>query len=105
MAASVTIGSEHKGSISQAGRSRYISSGLIPRNRLKWIPPSARLAHEYCYFLHDACVQMLAEYEKARAHLVRFKFRDAAEGDDFERLANEVGSIEAMKRRFATQRK
>jgi hypothetical protein len=41
---------------------------------------------------------MLAEYEKARAHLVRFKFRDADEAGEFERLANEVGSIEALKR-------
>lgn len=98
MAASVTIGSAPKGSISQARRSRHCSSGLIPRNRLKWVPPSARLAHEYCYFLHDVCVQMLAEYEKARAHLVHFKFRDADEAEEFERLANEVGSIEAMKR-------
>lgn len=98
MDASVTIGHAPKGSISRAGRSRYVSSGLIPRNRLKWVPPSARLAHEYCYFLHDACVQMLTEYEKARAHLVHFKFRDADEADEFERLDNEVGSIEALKR-------
>lgn len=98
MAASVTIGHAPKGAISQVGRSRQVSSGLIPRNRLKWIPPSARLAHEYCYFLHDACVQMLVEYENARAHLVRFKFRAADEANDFERLANEVGSIEALKR-------
>lgn len=98
MAASVTIGRAPKGSTSPAGRSRHVSSGLIPRNRLKWIPPSARLAHEYCYFLHDTCVQMLAEYEQARAHLVRFKFRDADEADEFERLANDVSSIEALKR-------
>ncbi len=98
MSASVMIGHAPMGSISQPGRSRYVSSGLIPRSRLKWVPPAARLAHEYCYFLHDACVQMLAEYEKARAHLVRFKFRDAGEADEFERLANEVGSAEALKR-------
>lgn len=85
------------GDVERTGRSRDVSSGLIPRNRLKWVPPSVRLAHEYCFFLHDTCVHMLAEYEKARAHLVRFKFRDTDEADAFERLSSEVSSIEALK--------
>jgi hypothetical protein len=41
---------------------------------------------------------MLVEYEKARAHLVRFKFRNADEANEFERLASEVGPAEALKR-------
>lgn len=98
MMASISIGNAPNGSISWPRRSRYVSSGLIPRHRLKWVPPAVRLAHEYCYFLHDACVQMLTEYETARAHLVRFNFRDAREANEFERLGNQVGSAEALKR-------
>jgi len=79
-------------------RSRHVSSGLIPRNRLRWIPKSERLAHEYCFFLHDACVYMLAEYERERAHYVRFEFRDAAEAEAFERYADQDGSIAALKK-------
>jgi hypothetical protein len=97
MTKKVSIGHALTGDIERAGRSRDVSSGMIPRNRLKWVPPSVRLAHEYCFFLHDTCVHMLAEYEKARAHLVRFKFRDADEANGFERLSSAVGSIEALK--------
>lgn len=93
----VSIGHALIGDVNRAGRSRDVSSGLIPRSRLKWVPRSVRLAHEYCYFLHDTCVQMLIEYEKARAHLVRFTFRDSDEANEFERLASETGSIEALK--------
>lgn len=78
-------------------KSRHVSSTLIPRNRLRWIPKSERLAHEYCFFLHDACVHMLGEYERERAHHVRFEFQDASEAEAFERHANEIGSIAALK--------
>ena len=40
-----------------------------PRNRLRWIPQDLQLAHEYCFFLHDECVRLLAEYEAVRAHI------------------------------------
>jgi hypothetical protein len=47
--------------------------GLIPRQRLANIPPHLRIAHEYCYFLHDECVRILSEYEAAEAHVVSVK--------------------------------
>ncbi|WP_221174942.1 hypothetical protein, partial [Burkholderia pseudomallei] len=53
---------------------------LIPAKRLRWIPKELRLAHEYCFFLHDECVRMLVEYEKERAHIISFTFKDKAEG-------------------------
>lgn len=97
MSTTVSIGHAPTDTFDKPRRSRQVSSGLIARNRVKWVPRSERLAHEYCFFLHDLCVQMLAEYEQARAHLVRFKFRDAEEADEFERIANEAGSVEALK--------
>lgn len=63
------------------------SVGLIPRNRLARIPREQRLAHEYCYFLHDECVRLLVEYEAAKANTVTVKFRNRAEADAYARLS------------------
>jgi len=69
---------------------------LIPRNRRRLIPPSLRLAHEYCFFLHDECARALVEYEGARAHIVTVNFRSRIESRRFSRIAR--GSvIEAMR--------
>lgn len=70
---------------------------LIPRNRLGWIPGDLRLAHEYCFFLHDQCVRLLVEYEAANANVVSFKFRDEAEAKRFNQLAEKENSISAMR--------
>jgi hypothetical protein len=72
-------------------------AGLIPRKRLRWIPPTFRAAHEYCFFLHDQCVHALVEYEKARAHHVSFKFKRKGDAEAFERLAADTDSINAMR--------
>jgi len=61
--------------------------GLIPRNRLKWVPPHLRVHHEYCFFLHDQCVHVLAEYEAAKAHHVTVNFQSKATADEFSRIA------------------
>ena len=63
--------------------------GLIPRKRLRWIPPEFRAAHEYCFFLHDECARVLVEYEAARAHHVSFKFKKPADAEAFKLLAVE----------------
>lgn len=68
----------------------------IPRNRLRWIPRDLRLAHEYCFFLHDECVRLLAEYEAARAHIVTVKFRSKIENRNFSKIAR-TSPIEAMR--------
>jgi len=73
------------------------SVGLIPRKRLQWIPSSQRLAHEYCYFLHDSCVRVLVEYEKAEAHLVRFKFESKAEAEKFEAIADADSAVAGLR--------
>lgn len=59
------------------------TAGLIPHRRLRWIPENRRLAHEYCYFLHDQCVHALKEYEEGRAHHITIKFRDDVEARKF----------------------
>lgn len=68
----------------------------IPRNRLRWIPRDLRLAHEYCFFLHDECVRLLAEYEAARAHIVTVKFRSKVENRNFTKISR-TSPIEAMR--------
>lgn len=69
---------------------------LIPRRRLAHIPPGLRLAHEYCYFLHDECARMLVEYESAQAHWIQVEFRNAAEADRFAALT-EDDSLTALR--------
>lgn len=73
------------------------SANLIPRNRLKWIPRTLRLAHEYSFFLHDECVRALRDYEGADAHVVTISFRDKAEADLFNAKADADGPIAAMR--------
>jgi hypothetical protein len=74
-----------------------VSAGLIPRHRLRWIPRSVRLAHEYCYFLHDACLRMLVEYQEAEAHLVEFQVHDEAEIVTFQTAAENKSPIEGLR--------
>ena len=70
---------------------------LIPRNRLSWIPSDLRLAHEYCFFLHDESARLLVEYEEAEAHVVSFKFRNKAEAKAFNQHAARDDPITAMR--------
>lgn len=75
-----------------------MSIGLIPRKRLRWIPEPLRLAHEYCFFLHDECARLLIEYEKGEASIVAVEFPNKEAGKRFQRLAKAHGPIEAMQR-------
>ncbi len=59
---------------------------LIPRQRLQLIPRNLRLAHEYCYFLHDQCVDLLRQYEEANAHSVEVEFPSETEAKEFARM-------------------
>lgn len=68
----------------------------LPKNRLQRIPPHLRLAHGYCFFLHDECARILVEYENARAHVVNFKFRNKADAKKFSSMADE-STIAAMR--------
>lgn len=70
---------------------------LIPRNRLGWIPNELRLAHEYCFFLHDESARLLVEYEGAEAHVVSFNFRNKAEAKAFNAHADKEDPITAMR--------
>jgi hypothetical protein len=70
---------------------------LIPRNRLSWIPSELRLAHEYCFFLHDESARLLVEYEGAEAHVVSVKFRSKAEARAFNKHADKEDPITAMR--------
>jgi len=70
---------------------------LIPRNRLVRIPRDLRLAHEYCFFLHDESARLLVEYEGAKAHVVSFKFRNKAEAKAFKECAAIEDPITAMR--------
>lgn len=71
--------------------------GLIPRQRLKWIPAELRVRHEYCFFLHDECVRALKEYEAAQAHVVSVKLPSETIMAEFERVAAEEDPIEALR--------
>lgn len=70
---------------------------LIPSSRLKWIPTDVRLAHEYCFFLHDEIGRMLVEYEKADAHTVRIDFSNKAEEKRFLKLSEHTDPISVLK--------
>ncbi|MEI9414445.1 hypothetical protein [Mesorhizobium sp. Cs1321R2N1] len=70
---------------------------LIPRNRLCWIPNDLRLAHEYCFFLHDESARLMVEYEGEEAHVVSFKFRNRAEAKAFKKHAAKADTIAAMR--------
>jgi hypothetical protein len=72
------------------------SCHFIPRNRLRRIPAELRLAHEYCFFLHDQCARLLVEYEAANAQTVTITFRDEAESRRFAQVAA-CGSISALR--------
>lgn len=77
-------------------KTKLLSAGLIPRSRLRQIPEYLRLSHEYCFFLHDECVRLLAEYETARAHIVTVRFRSRIETANFSEIAK-INPIEAMR--------
>lgn len=70
---------------------------LIPANRLQWIPKDLRLAHEYCFFLHDEFARMLVEYEAADAPKVSFQFTSKAQAKRFGDLAKKHDTLTAMR--------
>ncbi len=70
---------------------------LIPPQRLKWLPKKVRLAHEYCFFLHDEFTRMLVEYEAAEAHIVSFRLSGNAERRKFERFAKRQDAVAALR--------
>lgn len=70
---------------------------LIPPQRLKWLPKKVRLAHEYCFFLHDEFTRMLSEYGTAKAHIVSFRFSGNREKQKFERLAKSQDVVAALR--------
>lgn len=73
-----------------------MSVGLIPRHRLQRIPAELRLAHEFCFFLHDEGVRLLVQYEAAEANVVTVKFRSKVKAAKFAELAKE-SSIDALR--------
>jgi hypothetical protein len=70
---------------------------LIPANRLQRIPRNLRLAHEYCFFLHDEFTRMLVEYETADAPKVSLKFTSKAQAKRFEALAKKHNTLTAIR--------
>ena len=59
------------------------SATLIPARRLRRLPRHLRLAHEFCFFLHDEATRMLVEYEGADADSVEIKFKSKKDGAKF----------------------
>ncbi|MGZ5199201.1 MAG: hypothetical protein ACXWC4_05465 [Telluria sp.] len=70
---------------------------LIPTKRLYYLPKDVHLAHEYCFFLHDGFVRMLAEYEAAKAHIVSFEFENKAQSKRFAALAKKHDAVTALR--------
>ncbi len=73
------------------------SVGLVPRNRLGWIPSHLRLPHEYCFFLHDEIARMLVEYEEEEAHFVSIKFANDEDALRFRKQADAGDVLSAMR--------
>lgn len=73
------------------------SVGLIPRSRLQRIPERLRLAHEYCYFLHDEAVRLLKQYEAAKASVVEIKFRGKRDAAAFARLQRDQDPVTVLR--------
>lgn len=72
--------------------------GLIPRNRLSNIPPELRVRHEFCFFLHDQCVQILKEYEDAEAHFVTLDLQSSITAQQFQEILDAEDPITALRR-------
>jgi hypothetical protein len=70
---------------------------LISANRLQRIPTKLRVAHEYCFFLHDEFARMLVEYEAADAPTVSFAFASKTQARRFEALAKKLDTLTAMR--------
>lgn len=70
---------------------------LIPANRLRWIPKDLRLAHEYCFFLHDEFARMLVEYETADASTISFEITSKVQNKRFKDLAKKHDTLTAMR--------
>ncbi len=71
--------------------------GLIPRQRLKWIPPHLRFSHELCYFLHDECARVLVEAETGKVDHVRIDFPSKVSVKQFEKIAKQTDVIDALR--------
>ena len=71
--------------------------GLISRNRLQNIPTNLRVAHEFCFFVHDQCVSTLVEYENSKAHIETIRFRKKSDGPMFEKIATTTDTIGALR--------
>lgn len=74
-----------------------IVSNLIPHKRLKWLPVETRLAHEYCFFLHDEFARMLVEYELAKAHHIKITLKNKTEHKKFSRILKTKDPITALR--------
>jgi hypothetical protein len=70
---------------------------LIPAKRLYYLPKEVCLAHEYCFFVHDEFVRMLAEYEAAEAHIISFEFENKAQSKRFTALAKNRDAVTALR--------
>lgn len=57
---------------------------MIPRRRLRWMPKELQLAHEYAFFLHDEAARLLVEYEGAKAHFVKVRFKSKKHAKAFD---------------------
>ena len=70
---------------------------MIPRNRLKWIPPELRFAHELCYYFHDEAVRALVEAEAVKADVVTINFPSRVTADQFSAIAEKEDTIAALR--------
>jgi hypothetical protein len=70
---------------------------MIPRNRLKWIPPQLRFAHELSYHLHDEAVRALVEAEARNADVVTINFPSRVTADQFEAISKKEDTIAALR--------
>lgn len=62
--------------------------GLIPRERLTYLPLKHWAAHEFCFHLHDQMVMLAKGFENEKLHNVTVKFRDEDDAKAFSDAEN-----------------
>ncbi len=71
--------------------------GIIAEERLELLPDKYRVAHEFCFYLHDKLAEMLVEYDANRVQdTVIDAFEDAIKGHE-EKIEN-IDLIDHMKK-------
>ncbi|MCE4304863.1 hypothetical protein [Xanthomonas hortorum] len=65
--------------------------------QLARLPSEVRLAHYYCFYLHDAIARMFVEYEAANAMEIKVNFEGKSKAKEFSKNAKRYDPITALR--------